>query len=190
MTPPPCEEKVCASKSDALRRAMQGNRQSARAAKPQGSSHGSSDDTGSGDGGGGGSEMGDGGGGKKEGGVSEAVTAACPADRDELGRQSWTLLHTLAAYYPEKPTGEQAGAARSLMHAMGVLYPCSHCAADLRTALVEAPPRVESRSQFCIWMCEAHNRVNRIQGKQEFPCTMDKLDLRWRDGGEDCDTLE
>lgn len=166
---------------------MQGNRQSARAAKPQGSSHGSTGDTGSSDGGSGGGKVDDGGSGKKEG---DLLVTQCPADRDELGRQSWTLLHTIAAYYPEKPTGEQAGAARSLMHAMGVLYPCSHCAADLRTALVEAPPRVESRSQFCIWMCEAHNRVNRSQGKQEFPCSMDKLDLRWRDGGEDCDTLE
>ena len=31
---------------------------------------------------------------------------ACPPDGGELGRASWTLLHTLAAYYPEKPSTE------------------------------------------------------------------------------------
>jgi len=27
----------------------------------------------------------------------------CPVDRDELGRSTWNLLHTTAAYYPEQP---------------------------------------------------------------------------------------
>ena len=28
-------------------------------------------------------------------------------------------------------------------------------------------------------MCEAHNRVNRDLGKEEFRCDMKKLDVRW-----------
>src|SRR6185437_12301407 len=27
----------------------------------------------------------------------------CPLDKNELGRKSWALLHTIAAYYQERP---------------------------------------------------------------------------------------
>lgn len=35
----------------------------------------------------------------------------CPPDTPEIGRATWTFLHTMAAYYPEQPSGAQ----RSLM---------------------------------------------------------------------------
>lgn len=31
----------------------------------------------------------------------------CPIDKDELGRSTWNLLHTMAAYYPEQPKSEE-----------------------------------------------------------------------------------
>ena len=31
----------------------------------------------------------------------------CPVDKDELGRSTWNLLHTMAAYYPEKPNNQE-----------------------------------------------------------------------------------
>lgn len=44
-----------------------------------------------------------------------------------------------------------------------------------------APPRLRtsSRVEFSMWVCESHNRVNRLLGKPEFPCTIAKLDARW-----------
>ena len=30
-----------------------------------------------------------------------------------------------------------------------------------------------------MWLCEAHNRVNRLLGKAEFPCNLTQLDGRW-----------
>lgn len=36
-----------------------------------------------------------------------------------------------------------------------------------------------SRGELCVWMCEAHNRVNRLLGKAEFSCELSQLDTRW-----------
>lgn len=47
--------------------------------------------------------------------------------------------------------------------------------------------RVGSREELSVWMCEAHNRVNRQLGKPEYSCKIKDLDLRWRNGGERCD---
>ena len=38
---------------------------------------------------------------------STSRRADCPVDKDELGRSTWNLLHTMAAYYPEKPSGDE-----------------------------------------------------------------------------------
>ena len=47
-------------------------------------------------------------------GVSEARLSGalyslrdCPPDKDALGSATWTLLHTVAAQYPEKPDPQQ-----------------------------------------------------------------------------------
>ena len=174
-----CDEPVCKSKSDAMRK-MFGH----AAGKGGGGSGGS--------GGGGGH-------GRSsttprpaavDGGGTSAAAAPCPPDRDELGRHSWTLLHTLAAYFPNSPSAAQSDAARSFVRTIGDLYPCRHCAEDFRAHLEESPPRVGSRAELSVWMCEAHNRVNRLLGKVEFSCTLSDLDRRWRKGGAHCDGEE
>ena len=47
-----------------------------------------------------------------------------PLSREELGRASWSLLHTLAAKYPEEPTEKQQQAAISLVTGLSVLVLC------------------------------------------------------------------
>ena len=149
-----------------------------------------------------------------------ASAVECPPDRDELGRQSWTLLHSFAAYFPSLPTPTQSESARNFIRAIADFYPCRHCAQDFKAGLEESPPRyvhsfafrqggsftpaprlhslmpissfcpfgrVASRDELCVWMCEAHNRVNRQLGKPEFTCKIDDLDRRWRNGGSQCD---
>ena len=138
----------------------------------------------------------------------------CPPDRDELGRHSWTLLHSFAAYFPNLPTSTQSESALNFIRAIAEFYPCRHCAQDFKAGLEESPPRyvharvarpthphshflvfissslpgsVQSRDELCVWMCEAHNRVNRQLGKPEFNCKIEELDRRWRNGGPKCD---
>ena len=51
----------------------------------------------------------------------------CPVDRDELGRATWTFLHTMAAYYPEKPTTVQQQEMKTMMKTFSKYYPCDDC---------------------------------------------------------------
>ncbi|KAL1500274.1 hypothetical protein AB1Y20_012941 [Prymnesium parvum] len=117
---------------------------------------------------------------------TSAALSPCPPDREELGTHSWTLLHTMAAYYPEQPTDEQRTAARAFIDSLSKLYACTHCAEHFREEIREDPPRVESRAALSVWMCKAHNRVNSMLGKPEFECVLEKLDRRWRTGEAHC----
>ena len=106
----------------------------------------------------------------------------CPLGRAELGRATWAMLHTTAAYYPENPTEEQKQAASDLMHSLGVLYACSHCRAHLAEELEHNPPKTESRAAFSQYVCLLHNKVNTLLDKPQFPCDPAALDRRWRSG--------
>eukprot|EP00980_Cylindrotheca_fusiformis_P024492 scaffold11961_cov122-Cylindrotheca_fusiformis.AAC.4 len=122
----------------------------------------------------------------------------CPPRSAELGRSSWKLLHSMAAWYPENPTNDQQTRMKSFMTTLAEFYPCTWCAADFQKNIKDAPvndaprageltnqptppvSRAESRKDLSLWLCEQHNRVNRKLGKPVFECTMDKLDERWR----------
>jgi FAD-linked sulfhydryl oxidase len=111
----------------------------------------------------------------------------CPPDVEELGRSSWTLLHSITATYPEKPSPSEQSNVRQFLGLFGKLYPCWVCAEDFQVFMDQNKVRAESRDEFGKWMCEAHNDVNRKLGKKEFDCA--KWEERWRTGWKDgsCD---
>lgn len=110
----------------------------------------------------------------------------CPAGREELGNNSWVLLHSIAAYYPDEPTEEDRTRAIQFIEAIGHFYPCSHCAEAFREDIKSSPPNVKSRSDFSVWMCKMHNKVNAKLDKPVFPCNIDTLDARWKIGHASC----
>lgn len=57
----------------------------------------------------------------------------CPMDKDELGRSTWNLLHTMAATYPEQPSEQQKQDVKSFFNILSRTYPCDVCAKDLVT---------------------------------------------------------
>ncbi|KAI0352087.1 FAD-dependent thiol oxidase [Trametes cingulata] len=113
----------------------------------------------------------------------------CPPDVEQLGRATWTFLHTTAAYYPDTPTMAHRVNMLSLLRALPVLYPCSVCATHLGETMKTRPPDVSSRAALSRWLCEQHNEVNERLGKEKFDCSVEKLDERWKDGPADgsCD---
>lgn len=106
----------------------------------------------------------------------------CPPDVEQLGRSTWTLLHSIAAQYPIKPTIEEQKNATTFITSFSKLYPCWTCADDFRTWLKKDgnAPRVSSRHDFGQWLCEAHNEVNVKLGKKPFDCS--RWEERWKTG--------
>jgi FAD-linked sulfhydryl oxidase len=113
----------------------------------------------------------------------------CPPDVEQLGRASWTLLHSIAATYPERPSVQQQQDTSTFISSFSRLYPCHWCATDFQSWMKTSggAPKVSSRQEFGQWLCEAHNEVNKKLGKSTFDCS--KWEERWRTGWKDgrCD---
>lgn len=113
----------------------------------------------------------------------------CPADVEQLGRSTWTLLHTMAAQYPSKAPPTTQSVMKQFISTFSQLYPCWVCADDFRAWMVQPgnEPKVNGRDELGNWMCQAHNVVNVKLGKKEFDCSLWKQ--RWKDGWDDgrCD---
>lgn len=104
------------------------------------------------------------------------ASAAAPGIT-EIGNAGWTTLHTMAAYYPESATTEHQAVARQFLFSFSRLFPCKWCADDFAEYMEKHKPRVETRTEFSQWMCEAHNHVNQKLGKPLFDCST--VDQRW-----------
>ncbi|OTB02389.1 hypothetical protein M426DRAFT_74632 [Hypoxylon sp. CI-4A] len=111
----------------------------------------------------------------------------CPADVEQLGRSTWTLLHSIAATYPRTPSTSEQSDLKTFMGVFSRLYPCWVCAEDFQRYMEKDHIQVGSRDEFGKWLCEAHNAVNVKLGKQRFDCS--KWEERWRTGWKDgsCD---
>eukprot|EP01132_Coremiostelium_polycephalum_P007404 gene7404-9099_t len=104
-----------------------------------------------------------------------------PPDAIELGNSGWTLLHTMASYYPNNPSQTKKEEMRQFLYSFSKVYPCNVCAKDFQHILETTPPQLNSQQEFAKWMCGAHNHVNSILGKPRFDCN--QVDKRWKLSG-------
>ena len=59
---------------------------------------------------------------------SEKYYAECPLFRNQLGRATWSYLHTMAAYYPSNPSEEMQRRMTDFIETFSLTFPCAHCA--------------------------------------------------------------
>ncbi|KAL7053712.1 hypothetical protein AAHC03_026895 [Spirometra sp. Aus1] len=111
----------------------------------------------------------------------------CPVDKTGLGRATWTLLHTMAAYYPNHPTYEQKVSMEKFFSSFADFFPCKYCAMDFQKNIKKHPVDVSNRRNLSGWLCMQHNLVNEKLKKPLFDCS--KVLERWRHGWADgsCD---
>ncbi|KAJ4796329.1 Sulfhydryl oxidase [Rhynchospora pubera] len=105
-----------------------------------------------------------------------------PLTKEEFGRATWTLLHTIAAQYPDQPTRQQRRDAKELMAILSRMYPCKECQDHFKEILKANPVQAGSQEELSQWLCHVHNVVNRSLGKLIFPCQ--RVNARW--GKFDC----
>ncbi|XP_028780588.1 FAD-linked sulfhydryl oxidase ERV1 isoform X3 [Neltuma alba] len=104
-------------------------------------------------------------------------SAATPVTKEELGRATWTFLHTLAAQtsqqrglfsqYPDNPTRQQKKDVKELMGILSRMYPCKECADHFKEVLRANPVQAGSQAEFSQWLCHVHNVVNRRNSKRD-----------------------
>ncbi|XVE49305.1 hypothetical protein DITRI_Ditri01bG0072300 [Diplodiscus trichospermus] len=124
--------------------------------------------------------------------------SAAPVTKEELGRATWTFLHTLAAQYPENPTRQQ----RRICQYYPECTLCKECADHFKEVLrmvrskgllsntrklfcstphpdpgLANPVQAGSHDEFSQWLCHVHNVVNRSLGKLVFQC--ERVDAKW-----------
>ena len=111
-----------------------------------------------------------------------------PPDLIEIGQHSWTLLHSLGAYYPEHPSERRKQQMRDFLTLFAQVFPCGSCATHFRQLMIEHPPAVDSRQDLSLWMCNAHNSVNQRLGKPLFDCNriQERWDAVWFAGAVPC----
>ncbi len=108
--------------------------------------------------------------------------SGCPLNRREIGRAAWAYLHTVAAYYPDKPTPKQQTDMKQFMYTMGDTFPCGYCSDKTVEHMEKYPPQTQSQSALSVWLCGVHNEVNERMGKPQFVCDPDLLLQRWKTG--------
>ena len=91
-----------------------------------------------------------------------------PPGKEELGKHTWTLLHTMAAYWPQAPPPQQVEDGKLFIELLSRLYPCTDCAGHFRGLLEKYPPRMQTQKEFIQWLSYIHNKVNNRLGKPHF----------------------
>ncbi|ELA47322.1 hypothetical protein VCUG_01206 [Vavraia culicis subsp. floridensis] len=90
--------------------------------------------------------------------------------REELGRGTWRLLHTMASKFPVDPSEQDKKNVIQFLSLLAKLFPCEECSMHFQKLLNDHVPVVSSRKEFELWLCSAHNVVNKRLGKPIFDC--------------------
>ena len=102
-----------------------------------------------------------------------------PPDIKELGRSSWTLLHSIAANH-DGDGQDKTGDMSTFLQLFAKFYPCKECSDHMKRYLQAHPPDTRNKHTLQNWCCQFHNDVNRKLGKPLWNCN--ETTTRWGNG--------
>ena len=112
-------------------------------------------------------------------GMASEIPGECPYSED-LGRAGWTILHTAAAVFPNKPSTAQVAHFQQFITSWANVYACSHCAFHMRQMIIRNPPTVAvDKRSASRYVCQLHNEVNSMLMKPVYNCDPDIVLKRW-----------
>lgn len=94
--------------------------------------------------------------------------------KQEIGRHTWALLHSMAASYPTVPTEKDKKLMEDFLFGLAVHYPCKICGTHLLKMLKKHGVKHGSRDELINYMCDIHNIVNKVLNKEKFDCSKAK----------------
>jgi hypothetical protein len=96
------------------------------------------------------------------------------------GPLGWMTLHSISAIYPEQPTLEEKSILTKFMESFRESITCPHCKQHFtrmfNTYQGQHPEWNASRFDFFLFVCRAHNTVNKRLDKPIFPTLNDCIE--------------
>ena len=90
--------------------------------------------------------------------------------KQEIGRNTWSILHSIAASYPNEPTKEDKQQVTNFLYGLANLFPCKICGSHLLKMLNKEGVHADSREELVNYICKIHNIVNKVLNKPHFDC--------------------
>ena len=100
----------------------------------------------------------------------EGATKPLTLTKQEIGRNTWSLLHSIAASYPNEPTEEDKKQITNFLYGLANLFPCKICGNHLLRMLKKEGIHADSREELVNYICKIHNIVNKVLEKPQFDC--------------------
>ena len=97
-------------------------------------------------------------------------STALSLTKEELGRHSWALIHSIGASFPLEPNEKEREALKKFVESLSVIYPCKVCRDHFAKMLQNKIIPTKNRNTISKFFCNIHNEVNLRLGKENFDC--------------------
>ena len=100
------------------------------------------------------------------------------------GPALWTVMHSFAYAYPDRPTFEERAAATAFLDSLRDLIPCPECKKHYAENMETNSPNLETRQAFAAWVVDLHNNVNGRLKRRAW--TPEEAERHWTSDSEGC----